>query len=144
VRPFVPYTPFIAAPRVLSLRERAPRPIATPTLATLCRLAGLKYRVTTPHTPTIRLHAGAEHLRGPRAYHVGIEGSFDRTPKSALRVLEVLAHGFHDYAARECVCGRGRELFSPPRRRGRPSTTGRPMTAAERMRRSRRRLTAGS
>lgn len=132
-----PCTPFIAAPRTLTENEARPTATATLTLRELCTIAGVPLRVTSPHTPRVYLHRGAEHLAGPEEYWVGCGvRAFRRRETDAVRVLEVLAHGFHDYAARECVCGRG--LFAGPRRRGRPVLGGRPMTAAERMRRMRR------
>lgn len=130
------YTPFIPAPTVLPEGEPPPMATSTITIAGLCALAGIPVRATSAHTPRIHVIRGGVSYRGPDAYYVGLGAPRRvRRPEDALRVLEILAHGFHDYAARECICGR--KLFVPPRRRGRPPLRGRPMSAAERMRRSR-------
>lgn len=134
----LPYTPFIPSPEVLS--DSGPRPVtvASLTIKQICKLARIPMRATSPHTPAVRLHPGSRHFRAPDAYYVGIgRPRFSRRPQDSLRVLEVLAHGFHDYVARETICGRA--LFVPPRRRGRPALLGRRMSAAERMRRMRTR-----
>lgn len=142
-RPFIaaanpiPYRPFIAAPRPLTAEIAPPAAAARLSLRRLCDMAGVSFRVTSPHVPAVILHPGTDHFFGPSGYYVGTRGPFDGAPESALRILEILAHGFHDYAARECVCGRG--LFGAPARRGRPSLMGRPMTPAERVRRGRHR-----
>lgn len=128
----IPYRPFIAAPRILPDDAAPPPSVARTTVTELCRIAGIPVRVTSSAV-VVHLHAGAEHYRHRDTAIVGVV--FDGTPESALRVLEVLAHGFHDYAARESVCGRG--LFAPPVRRGRHPRQGRAMTPAERMRRHR-------
>lgn len=135
----IPYTPFIASPRVLASDIPPPTPIATLTIGELCALAGVADRVTSPHSPLVFVHPGRDHFRTRAGCYVGLgRRRFSRRGREdALRVLEILAHGFHDYAARENLRDRG--LFVPPRRRGRPALTGRKMTAAERMRRMRRR-----
>lgn len=134
----VPYTPFIPAPAVLPEGAAAPVPVATIRVRDLCELAGIPHRVTSPHTPAVVLHRGPGHFVGRNRYYVGLDRrTFSRTDVDALRILEILAHGFHDYAARESICGRG--LFVIPRRRGRPALRGRRMSPAERMRRMRQR-----
>lgn len=134
----VPYTPFIPAPEVLAEDALPPVPIATVSVRDLCEIAGVPNRVTSPHTPSVVLHRGSRHFVGRHRYYVGLDRrSFSRTALDALRILEILAHGFHDYAARENTCGRG--LFVSPRRRGRPALRGRRMSSAERMRRMRKR-----
>lgn len=137
----LPYSPFIPAPSVLAEDAARPAPVATTTVAELCALAHIPKRVTSPHTPPVVLHRGSQHFRDRGAYYVGLgRRTFGGRDRDAMRVLEILAHGFHDYAARENVCGRG--LFVAPGRRGRPALRGRPMSAAERMRRMRSRRTS--
>lgn len=111
--------------------------LARTTIPQLCALAGIRQRVTSGAWNPIVLHAGAEHFRGSRTSYVGVGAAKRSDRVQALRALEVLAHGFHDYAARECVCGQG--LFAAPARRGRPPIGSRAMTAKERMRRMRAR-----
>lgn len=131
----IPYRPFVAPPRVLPDDADPPPCVARVTVGELCVLAGIPVRVTTGSPGVVLLHSGPEHFRHRGLLYVGIGGAFSGTPESALRTLEVLAHGFHDYAARESICRRG--LFVPPVRRGRQPHRGRAMTAAERMRRHR-------
>lgn len=132
----IPYSLSISPPLPLAANDARPGEIARVTLNELCGQAGVPVRVATdvPEV-TIVLHKGTFHFRSPGFAYIGIGDFSDR--EQALRVLEVLAHGFHDYAARECVCGRG--LFCAPTKRGRPSLTGRAMSAKERMRKHRRR-----
>lgn len=90
----------------------------------LCRRAGLRPRVSGPlaserrivlgDLPTARVvHAGRWLLcidrRDLRAAQDGIQDGILDEAQEALRALEILAHAFHDYAARECVRG----LFGP-------------------------------
>lgn len=134
----VPYTPFVRPPRVLAPPAEAPTLLVRTTVRALCEAAGIPCRVTSPHTPEVHLHQGTEHWIAPGVAWVGVGGgAFEPTPLSALRVLEVLAHGFHDYAARESICGRG--LFDAPAKPGRPPRWGRAATPSERMRRYRAR-----
>lgn len=135
------FTVFIPAPRVLSQRDTRPEAVLY-TLEALCAFARVPLRVTGGPQTDIFVHDGTEHARAAEGLYVG--GKRPRTRLGALRVLEVLAYGFHDYAARECVCYQG--LFSVPRPRGRPSLSGRSMTDAERMRRMRekKRLSPGA
>lgn len=140
----LPFTPFIAPPRVLFSDARPPAHVATLTIEELCSLAGIPGRVTSPHAPRVFLHAGHDHFRSRAGCYVGIGARrfSRRSPEASLRVLEILAHGFHEYAARENLRDRG--LFVPPSRKGRPALIGRRMTAAERMRRMRRRARDGA
>jgi len=134
----LPYTPFIPPPTILADDAVPPVTIATLSVRELCAIAGISNRVTSPHTPSVLLHQGSRHFVGRSLYYVGLDGfAFSRDQRHALRVLEILAHGFHDYAARENICGRG--LFGVPRRLGRPALGGRSMSPAERMRRMRKR-----
>ncbi len=131
-----PYTVFVAAPRILSDADAKPRGAVPWTLEELCDAAEIPCRVTGAARTRVLIYVGGTHFwaSGGRLY-VAVAKGWRATRVGALRVLEVLAHGFHDYAARECICGQN--LFSVPQLRGRPSVYGRPMTAAERMRRSR-------
>ena len=134
----LPYRPFIAAPEVIADSTEPPAAVAVLSIPDLCGLAGVPLRVTSPHMPRVVLHRGTVHYRGDAALYVGIgRPRFSKRAQDAMRVLEVLAHGFHDYASRESICGRG--FFTAPKSRGRPPIGGRRMTAAERMRRMRAR-----
>ena len=84
----------------------------------------------------VHILAGEQH-----AYPVGMPDeigvafpNYGGTQPDALRILEILAYGFLDYAAREALRGRG--LFLPLAQPGRKST-GKALTGAERMRRLR-------
>lgn len=111
--------------------QPSPKTFGETTLQKLCEQAQISCRVTIKDPPRIRFHHGLEHYRRPGVYFVGVGASLtDRV--WALRVLEILAYGFLDYGARECVCGRG--LFVGQKPVGRPPVVGRPQTAAERMR----------
>ena len=90
---------------------------------------------------SIALVAGFNHFAVDRDYFVGVGDAWEPSAAAALRVLEVLAHGFHDYSARECVCGK--KLFAIPKRHGRPPDGPRAKTARERMASMRARRTAG-
>lgn len=109
----------------------------------LCVAARVESRVTGGSSTEIVLVDGDRHYRSPSTYYVGVGSllvtrstTMEKKMERALRVLEVLAHGFHDYTAREAVCGRG--IFNGgPSRVGRPPIGGSAMTSAERMRRMR-------
>lgn len=121
----------------------APAAVRAATLDELCRAAGIPCRVTIGEPTVIELHVGNDHYRYPGAYLVGIGArlgkKIDRI--TALRILEILAYGFFDYGARECICGRG--LFVAVLPVGRPPRLGRAASAAERMRAMRRRRVEG-
>lgn len=122
---------FIQPPLVLPERTRVPaRPLAKVTLPQLCRLAEIPLRVHGASTAPITCLSGQAHFLSKNRYYVGV-GQWKGSRVDAIRVLEVLAHGFHDYAARECICNKG--LFTTPRPIGRPLIGGRAMTARERM-----------
>jgi len=112
MRVFVP-TPLPVRSRNL---ERITRnAIDETTYKGLCRIPGLDPRVSGPDLDRrILILGGDECFRvvdDPSILVVGIP-NWSRTPSDALRALEVLAYGFHDYCARESVCGRG--LFRTP------------------------------
>lgn len=100
-------------------------------LERLCAEARIPCRVTGRLGPRIFLIRDARFLLLEGAYGIPV-GMRPKGRVHALRVLEALAHVFHDYAARECVCGRG--LFGTGTVRGRPPKGGRALSAAERMR----------
>lgn len=129
---------WIAEAQVATSDVRLPPEYGRTTLAELCATAGIPMRVTGGPVRQIVLVRGAQHYRRPGFYYVGAEKYWPlETRRRALRVLEILARGFHDYAARECVCGHG--LFVAGRPPGRPPIMGRAMSAKERMRRWRER-----
>lgn len=127
----IPFTALIPAPRIRSAKTDLPRVLGRVGLSELCAIAGIRCQVSGGERRSITCVAGSDHFLVDRAYYVGVGDEWTATPTAALRVLEVLAHGFHDYAARECVCGKG--LFSVPKRQGRPPKGPRAQTARERM-----------
>lgn len=85
------------------------------TVAGWCERAGIPFRVTGGPLREARLcaslprHAWTTTTRGDLVYLVAaayLPESPDPATES-LRVLEVLAHGFHDYGARESLCHKG-------------------------------------
>lgn len=98
----------------------------------LCDEAKIPCRVTGRIGPRIVLIRDARFLLLEDAYGIPVTPRSEKGRIRALRILEALAHVFHDYAARECVCGRG--LFGPPTVLGRPPKSGQALSAAERMR----------
>lgn len=99
-------------PKHLAWNSPRPKVLRETTVADLCMEAGILMRVTGGERIRILLVDGAQNYREPGIFHVGVAEIHETAPEDlALRVLEILAHGFHDYAARECVCGRG--LFIP-------------------------------
>ena len=125
------FTPVIFSPQVLAEAERPPKEFARFSLNALCELAGVPPRVTGGTTPEIALHAGVDHFTHSNRFYVGVGPRWKASRAKVLFVLEVLAHGFHDYAAREAICSQG--LFHAPLKRGRPRLQAQPMTAKERM-----------
>lgn len=111
------------------------RPIVDITYFELCKLAGIKARVTGPDLDRrILVLAEGGHatkLRDKSLLAVSMP-SYKGRPSDALQVLEVLAYGFIDYAAREAV--RGQVQWVAPKKRGRPRS-GKALAGAERMRR---------
>jgi hypothetical protein len=127
---------------ILGPQNRTPHGLtilARTTLRRLCAEAGIPCRITGGPSELRRivLHTGTDHFLTPTVTYVGLGKHRARDPVRALRALEILAHGFHDYGARECVCGRG--LFVAPTRTGRPRLGPQAMSAAERMRNMRAR-----
>lgn len=126
------FQPFISPPKIRPVGDKElPQIYGTTSVAELCELAGLRMRVTGGISHHVVCCAGNEHFTVGTNYFVGVGSNWNRQRVQALRVLEVLAHGFHDYAARECVCGKG--LFRAPKKPGRPLTGPRAKTASERM-----------
>lgn len=138
----IPYRPFIAAPSVLRDGVKPPTTVATVDVRTLCATAEIPMRVTSGIESTVFVHRGIDHLRGAcvkgaPVYYVGLK-EWNGSRISAIRVLEVLAHSFHDYTARECLCPM--KLFCAPKRVGRPLVGKQAMSAKERMANYRKRL----
>jgi hypothetical protein len=121
----------IPAPRVLRHDVRPPRALYRTSINELCKKASVAMRVSGSKRRVVVCAVGDTHMYTDDAYYVGVGDAWAPSRTSALRVLEVLAYGFHDYVARECACGRG--LFVPPKPMGRPLKGRRPMTGAERM-----------
>jgi hypothetical protein len=121
-------TPFIAAPKI---GGAAPASLASMTLGSLCAMAGIPLRVHECSPKAVSLVRGDEHRLICGKIYVGVGSRWKGGRVAALRVLEVLAHSFHQYEARECVCHRG--LFVAPGKLGRPLLGVRPKTARERM-----------
>jgi hypothetical protein len=126
-----PFVPFIPAPRVRSSKNKLPHTLARTTLSELCTIAGVPVFVSGGEERSVTCIVGTDHFSVGRDYFVGVGNEWEANQTKALRVLEVLAHGFHDYAARECVCHK--KFFSPPKRQGRPPVGARAKTARERM-----------
>lgn len=90
--------------KVLRLRTR--------TVEEVCLEAVVRCRVTGG--PTLHLvlwnapfHGYTVDRDGMTLYAVSKAGLPQRKQQRALKILEILAYGFHDYIARESVCGRG-------------------------------------
>jgi hypothetical protein len=104
----------IPTARVLFGEERE-RVLAQPqvgTISELCRRAGIRCRVTGGPQARIVLWDGPGHgrtrtLRYATVYAVDQGKLPPDDPERSMRILEVLAFGCLDYAARESVCGRG-------------------------------------
>lgn len=104
----------IPAARVLFADERN-WVLASPqegTISELCRRAGIRCRVTGGPEVGVVLWDGpghgitqSDHHR--RVYAVDRGKLPPNDPDRSLRILEVVAYGCFDYAARESVCGRG-------------------------------------
>jgi hypothetical protein len=104
----------IPTARVLFGEERD-RVLALPqvgTVSELCRRADIRYRVTGGPQVRVVLWDGPGHGR-TRTLRYGTVYAVDQgklppdDPERSMRILEVLAFGFLDYAVRETVCGRG-------------------------------------
>jgi hypothetical protein len=140
-------TVWIEPPSHIVEGQALPRVLHQFTLEELCRAAKIVCRVSGAMQDVKRviLCAGDRHFHVPSengllAYVGGLGRGWKLDRRRALRVLEVLAFGFHDYEARECVCHRG--FFVTRKPEGRPALLGRPRTAAERMRDMRARRAA--
>jgi len=134
----IPFHPMIAPPKIAaSPPSRKAYPHLTD-FARLCEAAGIPSRVTGGDPLRVALGPAQESIRCDNIRYVGLGQDFAKPAREkALRALEILTHAFHEYAAREAVCGRN--LFSVPAKPGRPRSAGRPLSAAERMRRMRAR-----
>ncbi|MCA1973119.1 MAG: hypothetical protein LDL44_09785 [Caenispirillum sp.] len=115
-----------------------PRHAKAVSMDRLLAAVGLTNRVTGGLSE-ILVHPGREHFLVNGKPCVGLSRRMRKAIGQAEAgfVLEVLAHGFHDYTARENIRGR---LRYRPDRRGREKT-GKAMSGAERARKHR--LAAG-
>jgi hypothetical protein len=83
----------------------------TTTLRELCETAGIPYRYIGGSLPFIGLSRCSGNLRAVdmnnhRVLVVDLaQFSASTREEEALRIIEVLAHSFHEYAARECARG---------------------------------------
>lgn len=111
----------LTSPRHLHSAERArllPRANRYAlTFAELVERAGVRARVTGGPQCRVVLWRGPGHAvtldeRRRLLYAVDSTGLPQRDPERAARILEVLAYGCSDYAARETVCGRGLFIFA--------------------------------
>ena len=94
--------------RLLALRPKAKRY----TVKELCERAQIRNRATGGPQPIIFLwnkphHGQTIRDNAQRVYAISSRSLPQCDPERSLRLLEILAHGFHDYAAREALCGRG-------------------------------------
>jgi hypothetical protein len=106
-------------------------------------MAGVSPRVSGPDLDrSVHILSGEQHaypVSQPDEMGVAFQ-AYRGTESDTLRILEILAYGFQDYAAREALRGRG--LFVPAAPSGR-KFTGKALTGAERMRRLRLKTSAG-
>lgn len=81
-----------------------------------CEEACIRCRVTGGIVPLVVLwnsnfHGYTVNEDGIPLYAVSKIGLPQRKQQHALRVMEILAYGFHDYIARETVCERGYFIY---------------------------------
>lgn len=128
---------WIDSPRHTVEGQVLPRVIQRLTLSELCQVAQIRCRMSGGAQDENRIfvcesehHFQVANVPWSLSY-VGVLVGWKLDQLQALRVLEVLAYGFHDYEARECVSFRG--LFAAKRPVGRPAVLGHAQTARERM-----------
>jgi len=104
---------WIPAPRAAGMddRRRILRSTRRVSIREICEVAGIRYRVTGGRHPQAVQWSGPGHAyttddTGQRVYAIDRTGLPQAAQMRALRMLEILAYGFHDYAARESVVGR--------------------------------------
>jgi hypothetical protein len=126
----------LTTPGVLFPETTRPTVLRSVTRQELCDAAEIPLRVTGDCGASIIVHIGTQHFHSKNTLYVGVKNCWHLDDKTrALRILEILAYSFHDYAVRESVCGRG--LFCVEPRKGRPPLRGKAMSAKERMRKMR-------
>jgi hypothetical protein len=114
------------------------------TIEELCTQAGIPYKYFGGDLPFAGCSSGSGNLRAVdernhRVLVVDEEQFTSDTPaERSLRILEILAHSFHEYAARECVRGLFGYSTSAESTERRDTSS---MTAAERKARQRSRAT---
>ena len=126
-----PLTPMIPTPVSVAVPPRRAKAVS---MDRLLAAVGLSNRVTGG-LREILVHPGAEHFLVNGKPCVGLSRPLRKAIGRAEAgfVLEVLAHGFHDYTARENIRGR---LHYRPDRRGREKS-GKALSGAERARKYR-------
>ena len=83
------------------------------TVKELCLRSGIPYRVSGGQMQWVVLDSSTDqHFRGVNdrgesVHVVGAKELPEMDPARSVRILEILAYAFHDWASRECVCGRG-------------------------------------
>lgn len=126
-------------PEVLPLsdEEERPRVVEIVTLGSLLEQAGVLSRVSGPDPEVRLISSGGCCYWSSEGYYVSLPARHDGRPRRtrAMRVLEILAYVFNDWATRECVCGRN--YFRAPGIMGRPRLGDEVMSSAERMRKMR-------
>ena len=104
--------PVIAPPLIGRSRAKVLQGRSTSTVRAICARASVRCRVFGgPSIVVIYRRAGGHGYtfddEGVRHYVIDRSLLPQRDPERAVRELELLAYVFHDYAARETVCGRG-------------------------------------
>jgi len=100
-----------------SARQRILHIASCTSVEALCAVAGIPYRVSDGNQPLVVMWDGPGHSytisdNGRRVLAVDRHGLPRGRRERALRILEILAYGFFDYAARESIVGR--DYFIPP------------------------------
>ena len=125
------YRPFIPSVRILTRDSELPPILGAIQFSDLCKIAGVRLRVSQTRDAVTCVVGADSFITAEGKTLVGGATRWPLERTDALRVLETLAHGVHDYAARECICGI--KLFTVPARRGRPPNGPRAKTARERV-----------
>lgn len=111
----IPWTLLIDPP-ILRSDEFIPKDAIEVSLKEIFRRANVRFRACVPYQ-RILVHRGGVHMRTPSAIVVALSARVKNVDGriAALRILEVLAHGFFLHEVRHSVCGRG--LFHAPKPR---------------------------
>lgn len=86
------------------------------TLKNLCLVAGIQYRfICEIENNWFIDETTNQHFKTKQGNIIGISKFIQEPePIKAMRIIEIMAYSFFDYAARECVCGKG--YFGAPER----------------------------